>query len=54
MMLVRSEEEEKTLLQAVEGKGGLMHMLETCGVPREWGEKALESMSAHLGLNEIH
>ena len=49
-MLVRSEEEEKSLLEATEGKGGLMEVLRHCGVPREWGEKAVEAGAAlHAG-----
>ena len=50
LMLVRSEEEEKSLLEATEGKGGLMEVLRHCGVPREWGEKAQEAAaSLHAG-----
>lgn len=52
MMLVRSEDEEKKLLAAVEDKGGLMSVLEKCGVPRSWGEKAIEALTAHIGANE--
>lgn len=50
LLLVRSEDEEKTVLDAVEGKGGLMEVLRACGVPREWGEKAVEAgMALHAG-----
>jgi hypothetical protein len=49
-MLVRSEEEEKSLLESTEAKGGLLEVLRTCGVPREWGEKAIEAGQAlHAG-----
>jgi hypothetical protein len=49
-MLVRSEEEEKSLLETTEGKGGLMEVLRSCGVPREWGDKAVEAGAAlHAG-----
>lgn len=52
MMLVRSKDEEKALLDAVDGQGGLMSVLAKCGVPRAWGEQALEALTAHLGHNE--
>lgn len=49
-MLVRSEEEEKRLLELVEGKGGLMEVLKACGIPRQWGEKAVDTgMALHAG-----
>ena len=53
MMLVKSEEEEEALLQAVDDQGGLMTVLERCGVPRGWGEQAIEGMSLHLGVNDM-
>ena len=50
LMLVRSEDEEKSLLESTEGKGGLLEVLKGCGVPREWGEKAQEAAaSLHAG-----
>jgi ATP adenylyltransferase len=50
LMLVRSEEEEQSLLECTEGKGGLLDVLRHCGVPREWGEKAVEAGAAlHAG-----
>jgi len=50
LLLVRSEDEEKTLLESVEGKGGLLEVLRSCGVPRQWGEKAIEAADAlHSG-----
>jgi ATP adenylyltransferase len=53
-MLVRSEDEEKSLLETVEGKGGLTEVLRSCGVPREWGEKAAEAATAlHSGDNYL-
>lgn len=52
MMLVRSEEEEKNLLKAVENDGGLMTVLAKCGVPRAWGEQAVDALTAHIGTNE--
>jgi ATP adenylyltransferase len=49
-MLVRSEDEEKSLLECTEGKGGLLEVLRKCGVPREWGERAQEAAaSLHAG-----
>jgi hypothetical protein len=49
-MLVRSEDEEKSLLESTEGKGSLLEVLRHCGVPREWGEKAVEAgASLHAG-----
>ncbi|WVR03402.1 hypothetical protein IAU60_000393 [Kwoniella sp. DSM 27419] len=53
MMLVRSEDEQKTLIEVVEDKGGLMHVLEKCGVPRQWGEKAKENESVQQGSGEM-
>jgi ATP adenylyltransferase len=52
MMLVRSGEEEQTLLEAV-GDGGLMKVLETCGLPRTWGEQALEAEAKQQGMGEL-
>lgn len=52
MMLVRSKDEEKALLDALDGQGGLMSVLEKCGVPREWGVQAIEALTAHLGHSE--
>lgn len=50
LMLVRSEDEEKQLLESVEGQGGLMKVLKACGIPKGWGEKAVEaSMALHAG-----
>lgn len=50
LMLVRSEDEEKAVLESVEGKGGLTEVLRACGVPREWGEKAVEAgLALHAG-----
>ena len=54
MMLVRSTEEEEALLAAVEGEGGLMKVLERCGVPRAWGEKALETEAKQRGVYELN
>jgi ATP adenylyltransferase len=51
MILVRSEEEEKALLESVEGTG-LLTVLERCAVPRSWGEQAVEALSAHIGAPE--
>ncbi|RSH89468.1 bifunctional AP-4-A phosphorylase/ADP sulfurylase [Saitozyma podzolica] len=52
MMLVRSGEEEQTLLEAV-GEGGLMKVLEACGLPRTWGEQALEAEAKQQGMGEL-
>ncbi|ORY22984.1 ATP adenylyltransferase-domain-containing protein [Naematelia encephala] len=52
MMLVRSEEEEKALLAKVEQDGGLMKVLKECGVPREWGEKAIEAAQIQHGMEQ--
>lgn len=51
MMLVKSEQEEKILIDAV-GEAGLMRVLESCGVPRSWGEEAITALTAHIGTNE--
>lgn len=48
MLLVKSEEEEQTLASSVEG-GSWMKVLQHCGVPREWGEKALDSLNIQQG-----
>nr|XP_019014367.1 uncharacterized protein I206_00449 [Kwoniella pini CBS 10737]OCF53148.1 hypothetical protein I206_00449 [Kwoniella pini CBS 10737] len=53
MMLVKSQEEQETLTNATEDKGGLMYVLEKCGVPREWGEKAKEVESIQQGSGEL-
>ncbi|OCF33148.1 hypothetical protein I316_05193 [Kwoniella heveanensis BCC8398] len=53
MMLVRSEQEESNLLAQVEGKGGLMYVLEKCGVPRSWGEKAKENEGVQQGSGDL-
>ncbi|WVQ93936.1 hypothetical protein IAU59_001014 [Kwoniella sp. CBS 9459] len=53
MMLVRSEQEEADLLQKVESKGGLMHVLEKCGVPRAWGERAKENEGVQQGSGDL-
>lgn len=52
MLLVKSEEEEQALLETVK-KDGLVKVLETCGVPREWGEQAIEARSLYLGHTEM-
>ncbi|ORX34968.1 hypothetical protein BD324DRAFT_633405 [Kockovaella imperatae] len=52
LFLVRSEEEDQTLLQAVEPQGGLDVVLRHCGVSREHGEQAIEAMNAHKGMLE--
>ena len=52
MLLVRSEDENKTLLEHAEGQGGLDVVLKHCGVPREWGEQALDALNAHKGQME--
>jgi len=51
MILVRSEEEESELLDSVKDQG-LLSALEKCGVPRSWGEQAVEALSAHIGAAE--
>ena len=51
MLLVRSEEEEKALLDSVK-ETGLLTVLEQCAVPRSWGEQAVEALSAHIGAAE--
>ena len=51
MMLVRSSDEEKELLQAVETNGGLMKVLERCGVPRSWGEQAQQAQGHQRGVH---
>ena len=51
MMLVRSDEEESALLSATEEKG-LMTVLESCGVPRLWGEHAVMAADAVRGHAE--
>lgn len=49
-MLVRSDDEEKAVLESVEGEGGLTEVLRACGVPRQWGENAVEAgMALHAG-----
>ncbi|WWC85676.1 uncharacterized protein L201_000542 [Kwoniella dendrophila CBS 6074] len=53
MMLVKSKEEEEVLISSTEDKGGLMHVLEKCGVPRQWGEKAKEVESVQQGSGEL-
>lgn len=54
MMLVRSSDEEGALLAAVEKDGGLMTVLQRCGVPRVWGEKALDAQAKQRGgLDEV-
>ena len=47
MMLVRSDEEEKLLMESVK-EGGLMSVLKACGVPRKWGEDAHSALRAHI------
>jgi ATP adenylyltransferase len=46
MLLVRSEEEESTLVTATEAQGGLIEVLRHCGIPRDWGEKAMAGRDA--------
>ncbi|EIW73171.1 hypothetical protein M231_07447 [Tremella mesenterica] len=53
MMLTRSEDEERTLLSSVEHTGGLMSVLQNCGVPRQWGEEALEAQNLHRDLHTL-
>nr|XP_019048580.1 hypothetical protein I302_02352 [Kwoniella bestiolae CBS 10118]OCF27510.1 hypothetical protein I302_02352 [Kwoniella bestiolae CBS 10118] len=53
MMLVKSQEEQDTLIKATEEHGGLMNVLQKCGVPREWGEKAKEVEGIQLGSHEM-
>jgi ATP adenylyltransferase len=53
MMLVRSSDEETALLAVVETQGGLMKVLERCGVPRAWGEKALDTQAKQRGVAEL-
>ncbi|WVF66315.1 hypothetical protein IAT40_001055 [Kwoniella sp. CBS 6097] len=53
MMLVRSEQEESDLLRQVESKGGLMYVLEKCGVPRAWGEKAKVNEDVQQGSGDL-
>jgi ATP adenylyltransferase len=45
MMLVRSDEEEAVLMEATKEKG-LISALESCGVPRQWGEEAVRASEA--------
>jgi ATP adenylyltransferase len=52
MMLVRSAEEQQTLLEAV-GETGLMKVLEACGIPRKWGEEAFEADLKQHGVGEL-
>lgn len=52
MLLVKSEDEERALLDAVQGCG-LVKVLETCGVPRGWGEEALEARALYLGHSDM-
>ncbi|CAD6574181.1 MAG: bifunctional AP-4-A phosphorylase/ADP sulfurylase [Tremellales sp. Tagirdzhanova-0007] len=49
MMLVRSNDEEQTLLDTIAHQGGLVKVLEHCGIPRTWGEKALEVQAQQRG-----
>lgn len=51
MMLVRSDDEENVLMETVL-EGGLMKVLERCGVPRAWGEKAVEAHAQLHGAGE--
>ncbi|WRT63522.1 uncharacterized protein IL334_000427 [Kwoniella shivajii] len=53
MMLVKSQEEQETLVASTEDRGGLMYVLEKCGVPRQWGEKAKEVESIQQGSGEL-
>ena len=53
MMLTRSQEEEQILLSTVETQGGLMKVLEHAGVPRQWGELALNAQAAQRELNAL-
>ncbi|WVN85968.1 uncharacterized protein L203_101126 [Cryptococcus depauperatus CBS 7841] len=52
LMLVRSQEEEDTLMQSVEGQGGLMSVLAKCGMDRVFGEQVLEAEVAFHGHME--
>ena len=53
MMLVKSDEEEKALMESVK-KGGLMRVLERCGIPRAWGEMAVDALNVVRGHMEMH
>ena len=52
MMLVRSEDEQNALLAKVEQSGGLMSVLQHCGIPRDWGVQAVETANLHRGFSE--
>ena len=52
LLLVRSKDEDDVLIETVEQSGGLDRVLRHCGVPREWGEKAMDAVIAHRGTLE--
>lgn len=43
-MLVKSDEEQKALLEVAEGEGGLQSILLACGAPRELGQDAEQAL----------
>jgi ATP adenylyltransferase len=49
MLLVKSEEAGAVLDSVADSEGGLVSILARCGIPREFGEQALEADATQHG-----